>query len=825
MKLQLARTALATAVTLALASPAHAVLERMGPINNSPTVGGFPAWFQDTTGIAIEFCDPTTASELEGGWCVLLPGDAVIPEHFPDNFFDEHFYYRADAAVTDGTTKSRLVLAVEAAFNNAPAPGDGITFGRIRVFVTNLPFDGTYTIHHPYGTWVFPDQVAGDRIFFTQDIGVACTATFECTLQTELGPYVLPSETPGGHEVPPIPDLLPGQDAFNDILIATGTVTPYPNNGKKYIADPARLGPVTGSPLPPFVGSDGVTYNHNIFRVEGPNGFSQTTTDFSMGGRLLSGPLPGKVNIDRASYATATASATGLKLDVFATGNPTEQARLPNQPRPAAITPQLNYFEAACSGTPDPINGDILPPFGAPAGVAANVMVSSGTKYWGQSHPASVPSFVCVKDSTSVNQLGQTVPTYYLKKVTDEVTPAGGSGASFNPADGGTLSVASKSSDTANPPVLTVAGFGDMTNGLLTVSPLTAPPSTVSVHSSEGGVSEQLVQTEVGFAGGVGVPVAVNDEFQVNEDCSATVATSCATPLIITPLANDTIDGQPLPIAGSTIAITTAPRLGTAVLNANGTISYTPNSNVNGADSIGYTVTRNARTSNAGVITVNITPVNDLPTAVNDSADAVLNVANSMNLIANDTDIDGNDDVKNAQIVTWPAGLGPQPVPVNGVISFTPNTAGTLTFTYRAVDSEGALSTNSATGTVRVIGNEQITFVTTLFRTGALRWRVDGNDSILAGQQLTLVYANGTLNAANGGGSCTGIATASNPNCVISTATVDALGAWAIDRIVPSTSPLSPISSAWTVRPTQMTIFSSSPVLGGSRTTAITLKN
>jgi len=196
-----------------------------------------------------------------------------------------------------------------------------------------------------------------------------------------------------------------------------------------------------------------------------------------------------------------------------------------------------------------------------------------------------------------------------------------------------------------------------------------------------------------------------------------------------------------------------------------------------------------------------------------------------MNLIANDTDIDGNSDVTNAQIVTWPPGLGPQPVPVNGSISFTPTNAGTLTFTYRAVDSAGALSANAATGTVRVIGNEQITFVTTLFRTGALRWRVDGNDSILAGQQLTLVYANGTLNAANGGGSCTGIATASNPNCVISTATVDALGAWAIDRIVPATSPLSPISSAWTVRPTQMTIFSSSPVLGGSRTTAITLKN
>ena len=53
------------ALALALATSsfcAHAVLERAGPVNIAPSVGGFPAWYQDTTGIALEFCDPKNAS-------------------------------------------------------------------------------------------------------------------------------------------------------------------------------------------------------------------------------------------------------------------------------------------------------------------------------------------------------------------------------------------------------------------------------------------------------------------------------------------------------------------------------------------------------------------------------------------------------------------------------------------------------------------------------------------------------------------------------------------------------------------------------------------
>jgi hypothetical protein len=53
---KLSSIALAAALAVA-AVPAHAVLERMGPISKAPTIGGYPTWFQDKTGVAIEFCD------------------------------------------------------------------------------------------------------------------------------------------------------------------------------------------------------------------------------------------------------------------------------------------------------------------------------------------------------------------------------------------------------------------------------------------------------------------------------------------------------------------------------------------------------------------------------------------------------------------------------------------------------------------------------------------------------------------------------------------------------------------------------------------------
>jgi len=100
-------SALAALALAPMATPSYAVLSRMGPVIATPSVGGFPQWFQDTTGVTMEFCDLTSQVELTGGWCTLIPPGPVFPETFPANFFPEHFYWDTNTVVDDTTTGTR----------------------------------------------------------------------------------------------------------------------------------------------------------------------------------------------------------------------------------------------------------------------------------------------------------------------------------------------------------------------------------------------------------------------------------------------------------------------------------------------------------------------------------------------------------------------------------------------------------------------------------------------------------------------------------------------------------------------------------------------
>lgn len=794
MRKVLASALVLAAMLFAVALPAsHAALQRMGPVNNAPTVGGFPSWFQDSTGVTMEFCDLMNQAELNGGWCTLIPPTpATAPESFPNNFFIEHFYWDATNVVTHQSgAKVRFLMAVEASFTNGAVvvPGQQMTFGRIRLTISPIPFSGDYTVYHPYGKWVFPGLVAGDRLFFTDDVGLGCPGTFDCTLGTSIGPFLLPSATSGGGEVPPIPDLVAGQDPYYDNLVAAGAAKPYPGTGKKYIADPGRIGPVTGSPLQPFVGNDGLTHDHNTLRIEGPNGFIvDAPNNFTLTGRFVTGSIPGNTAVTRASYA---ASATGNKLDVFATATESTATRLPAQPVAPAITPTLGFYEGPCGGAITiNLDGTVTvnpPPYSAPA-LPKMGMAASGANVWGQSLPAVIPDYVCVEDDSARDAAGNIVPAFYLKAVTDDVAI---SLASFDGPNGGNLTVNAASSDPAS--VLTLTGFGvgqDLVAGTTTVSSLLAPPAVVQVISSNGGVATLPVTTKLGAALIGGKPVAVNDTVTMNEDCSAQPATSCATPQVIAPLANDSYNGGAIP-AGATLTITAAPRLGTAVVNLDGTLTYTPNPNANGSDAIGYTVTVNGQVSNAATISITITPVADIPVAFNDTTGALRGVSNKVNVFTNDTDPDGATALAggSAVIVTGNAALGVTAGTSfpGGVISFTPpatTAAGPYTFTYQAVVN--GLASNTATVTVTVSTTEAIVPASAIYTQAKGRWTVKGTDSPADGQTLTITYDLTTPPTFKVNGVCTAMTAATNP--VLGTATVDATGAWLLDVILSNTA-------------------------------------
>src|SRR4029078_8914488 len=107
-------------------------------------------------------------------------------------------------------------------------------------------------------------------------------------------------------------------------------------------------------------------------------------------------------------------------------------------------------------------------------------------------------------------------------------------------------------------------------------------------------------------------PVANGDTLAATED---TPVTYTAAQL----LGNDSgLAGDTL-----TIASVTNGSGGTAVLNGNGTVTFTPNANFNGAASFSYTVRDCSLRSAPATVTVNVAAVNNAPVANNDTLAAV----------------------------------------------------------------------------------------------------------------------------------------------------------------------------------------------------------
>jgi hypothetical protein len=708
---------LALALGLALNSlSASAVLERMGPTTSNY---GYPAWYQDTTGLSLEFCSPTSQAELDGGYCLLLPGDVTqIPEVFPNAFFDEHFYSAAGATMPiQGGAKANLTLALEGAFAvGAPKAGDQIVFTRIRVLLNPVPVTGAYRFVHPFGEEVIEAQ-AGERIFFTDDVGLCGAGNFECAMQGRFGPFLLPSILPGG----------PEQAAFIDPAIP----------GKYYIADPTRIGPVTGSPLADFLGNDGLMHNHNVFRIEGPAGSAlggpgidfAETNDFSLMGKIHTGQIPGLVNTDKAVYSRTTSEQ---KVDVSVTAFSTAASRMPATPRPAGVAPVVSFYNTQC-GTVLNNNGDVIG-YTAPAGSPLEtLMAAQGNLRWGQIFPANsspIPDSICVKDNSAVDVNGAHVPAYHQLAVKDDITIS----EALYDAVNATLSVSAASSDKVNPPTLTLAGFGQLSNGSILLGGMTAPPAKVNVISSARGTNSLNVATS-GAPAVVTVVEASNDSVNIAEDSG----------LVVVPVINgDTLNGtqiDPFTTPVTLAIIGNSAKGVVAINNITGAINYTPNLNAYGTDSFTYTTTVNGVTSNIATAIINIAPVNDLPIANADTVGGAVNTPLTINVLANDTDIDG--DALSIAAGTLTPLLSPfgsifnAAVNANNTIAFTGDGVGAYQFSYRANDGT-AQSVQASVLTINLSSPEAVNATLAQYIANKGRWKVTGTTSIAAAHTMTL---------------------------------------------------------------------------------------
>ncbi|MBI1309703.1 tandem-95 repeat protein [bacterium] len=186
-------------------------------------------------------------------------------------------------------------------------------------------------------------------------------------------------------------------------------------------------------------------------------------------------------------------------------------------------------------------------------------------------------------------------------------------------------------------------------------------------------------------------PEAFDDTYVTDEDATLKVSAPGL-------LGNDSDpDGNTL-----TAYLVSGPTNGSLTLNSDGSFTYTPNANFNGADSFTYGVKDGLLDSNTATVMITVDPVNDAPVAAVDSyavvQDSTLSVPTA-GVLSNDTDVDG--DSLSAVLVTGTAN-GALTLNPDGSFNYSPNAgfAGTDSFIYAA--SDGVTTSAAVTVTIQI---------------------------------------------------------------------------------------------------------------------------
>src|SRR5207253_2894238 len=237
---------------------------------------------------------------------------------------------------------------------------------------------------------------------------------------------------------------------------------------------------------------------------------------------------------------------------------------------------------------------------------------------------------------------------------------------------------------------LTVTGVGTPAHGNATVNGNAVTytpalnyngPDSFTYTISDGHAGTATASVAVTITAANDAPLAANDASTTAEDTAVSIAV----------LANDTdVDGDAL-----TVSVAGTPAHGSTLANADGTITYTPAANYNGADSFTYTISDGHGGTATGTVSVSVTAVNDAPLAANDPGTTAEAPAVPTRRSSDLTDVDG--DALTVSVAGTPA-HGSTLANADGTITYTPaaNYNGADSFTYTISDGHGGM----ATGTV-----------------------------------------------------------------------------------------------------------------------------
>ncbi|WP_250028212.1 Ig-like domain-containing protein [Paractinoplanes maris] len=259
-------------------------------------------------------------------------------------------------------------------------------------------------------------------------------------------------------------------------------------------------------------------------------------------------------------------------------------------------------------------------------------------------------------------------------------------------------------------------------NGRVTYTPAAGYLGTDSFHYT-------VDDGRGGTAGATVTAGVVNTAPEARDDA---VTTDTDTAVVITPLGNDhDLNGDALQVTAIT-----APGSGSAVLAADGTVTYTPRAGFTGTDTFTYSIRDVPGLTDSALVTVTVR--NATPIAVDDRFTVRPGLTTTLNVLANDRDPNTGQSLSIASLGAPAKGTVTRNA--DGTVSYRPNalTGGTDTFTYVVTDDLGATDT----GTVTVVIDAAPIATTDTAATAAgtvLNVDVTGNDTDPEGGALTLV--------------------------------------------------------------------------------------
>ncbi|MBW7882604.1 MAG: tandem-95 repeat protein [Caldilineaceae bacterium] len=250
---------------------------------------------------------------------------------------------------------------------------------------------------------------------------------------------------------------------------------------------------------------------------------------------------------------------------------------------------------------------------------------------------------------------------------------------------------------------LTVTGYTQPANGTVVQNAdgsLTYTPNanfngtdsyTYTISDGNGGTDTATVTITV--SGVNDAPDAVNDSASVNEDQPVTI-----------PVLNNDVDpdGDPL-----TVTDVSDPANGSAVINPDGTVTYTPDPDFCGTDTFTYTISDGNGGTDTATVTVEVICVNDPPVANDDTANTDEDVPVTVPVLDNDRDPDGDpltvtavSDPPNGSVVINP----------DGTVTYTPDQDfnGEDTFTYTICDPDGLCDTATVTVVIGALNDPPV---------------------------------------------------------------------------------------------------------------------